>query len=92
MSVLDDFARMRLYRKRASDFELLADTEPLSGARLRYRIIARHYKDLADREEQADQARLAERIKRLKLKRQAASAQATLPIRRGPPVFLIAAE
>jgi len=33
MSVLDDFARMRLYRKRASEFELLAETEPLSRKR-----------------------------------------------------------
>ena len=92
MSVLDDFARMRLYRKRASEFELLAETEPLSGARLRYRTIARHYRDLADREEQADKARLAERIKRLKLQRQAASAQVTLPARSDSRVFLIAAE
>lgn len=69
MSVLDDFVRMRLYRKRASDFELLAETEPLPGARLRYRI-ARHYRNLADREEQADKARLAERVERLRLQRQ----------------------
>jgi hypothetical protein len=34
MSVLDDFARMRLYRERASEFELLAETEPHSKARL----------------------------------------------------------
>ena len=27
MSVLDDFVRMRLYRERASEFELLAETE-----------------------------------------------------------------
>jgi len=54
MSVLDDFARMRLYRKRASEFELLAETEPLSAARLGYRIVARHYRELADREEQSD--------------------------------------
>jgi hypothetical protein len=70
MSVLYDFVRMRLYRKRASDFELLAETEPLPGARLRYRIIARHYRNLADREEQADKARLAERVERLRLQRQ----------------------
>jgi hypothetical protein len=40
MSVLDDFARMRLHRNRASEFELLAEVEPLPEARLRYRIIA----------------------------------------------------
>jgi hypothetical protein len=32
MSVLDDFVRIRLYRTRASEFELVAETEPLSGA------------------------------------------------------------
>jgi hypothetical protein len=59
MSVLDDFVRMRLYRTRASEFELLAETEPLSEARLRYRIIARHYRELADREEQSPRRRQA---------------------------------
>ena len=54
MSVLDDFARIRLYRERASEFELLAETEQLSEVRLRYRIVARHYRELADREEQSD--------------------------------------
>jgi hypothetical protein len=38
---------MRLYRERASEFELLAENEPLSEARLHYRIIARHYRELA---------------------------------------------
>jgi hypothetical protein len=50
VSLLDEFVRMRLYRERASEFELLAETEPLSEARLRYRIIARHYRELADRD------------------------------------------
>ena len=45
MSVLDDFARMRLYRGRASEFELLAETEDSRDVRLRYRIIARHRSD-----------------------------------------------
>jgi hypothetical protein len=57
VSLLQDFARMRLYRTRASEFELLAETEPLPEARLRYGIITRHYKELADREEQSDRAR-----------------------------------
>ena len=73
MSLLQDFARMRLYRTRASEFELLAETEPLPEARLRYRIIARHYKELADREEQSDRARMAEHLKMLKLKRREAA-------------------
>jgi hypothetical protein len=42
MSVLDDFVRMRLYRERASEFEMLAETEDLPDVRLRYRIVARH--------------------------------------------------
>lgn len=88
---------MRLYRKRASDFELLAETEPLPGARLRYRIIARHYRDLADREEQADKARLADRIERLRLQRQQlqrqqTAAQTTSAARSDDQFFLIAAE
>ena len=73
MSVLDDFARMRLYRKRASEFELLPETEPLSAARLGYRIVARHYRELADREEQSDKARMAEHLELLRLKRREAA-------------------
>jgi hypothetical protein len=73
MSVLDDFARMRLYRTRASEFELLAETEPLAEARLRYRIIARHYRELADREERADKARMAQHLELLKQKRREAA-------------------
>jgi hypothetical protein len=38
---------MRLYREHASEFELLAENEPLSEVRLRYRIIAGHYRELA---------------------------------------------
>jgi hypothetical protein len=74
MSVLDDFARIRRYRRRASEFEWLADNEPISNVRLRYRVIARHYSELAYREERADKARIAERLARLKEKR-AASAE-----------------
>jgi len=73
VSLLDDFARMRLYRKRASEFELLAEGEQLPEVRLRYRIIARHYRELADREGRADKARVAEHLKMLKLKRQEAA-------------------
>jgi hypothetical protein len=69
VSLLNDFARMRLYRERASEFELLAENEPLSEARLRYRIIARHYRELADRDERSDKAKVAERLELLKLAR-----------------------
>jgi hypothetical protein len=73
VSLLDDFARMRLYRERASEFELLAESELLPGVRLRYRIIARHYRELADRDERSDKARMAEHLALLKLKRQEAA-------------------
>ncbi len=73
MSVLDDFARMRLYRNRASEFELLAEAEPLPEARLRYRVVARHYRELADRDERADKARAAQTLELLRLKRREAA-------------------
>jgi hypothetical protein len=73
MSVLDDFARIRLYQTRASEFELLADTEQLREARLRYRIIARHYRELANREERADKARITQHLELLRLKRRQAA-------------------
>jgi hypothetical protein len=79
MSVLDDFARMRAYRTRASELDLLAETEPLAEARLRYRIIARHYRELADREERSDKARMAERLEQLRRRRQETAA----PVPRG---------
>jgi hypothetical protein len=86
MSVLDDFARMRLYRKKAAEFQWLADSAPVPSVQRRYRVIARHYSDLADREEQADKSRMAERLKRLKLQRGEATNKPTAPI------YLIAAE
>jgi hypothetical protein len=79
MSVLDVFARMRLYRERASEFELLAETEVSADVRLRFRIVARHYRDLADREEKADKTKFAERIERARLQRQPAASKASLP-------------
>jgi chaperonin GroEL len=60
---------MRLYRERASEFGLLADAEASPNVQSRYRIVARHYRELADREEQADEARMAERIERARLQR-----------------------
>jgi len=73
MSALDDFERMRLYRKRASKFEWLADNYPISSVRLRYRIIVSHYTELADCEEQSDKARISERLERVRLKRKEAA-------------------
>ena len=77
--MLDDFVRMRLYRERASEFDLLAETEVSPDVRLRFRTVARHYRDLAGCVEQADKARMAERLEQLRLQRQQAAAKATLP-------------
>ena len=89
MSLLDDFVRMRLYRERAAEFELLADAEDSPNVRLRYRIIARHYRELVDREEQADKRRMADRIEQLRRRRQHAAA---LPVSSDPQSLFIAAE
>src|SRR5262249_46647564 len=75
MSVLDDFLRIRLYRKQAAEFQWLADNESIASVQRRYRTIARHYSELADQEERADKARMAERLRQLKQKREEASAQ-----------------
>jgi hypothetical protein len=75
MSVLDDFMRMRLYRKRAADFEESAESAPAFIVRHRYRTIARHYKELAEREERLDKARIPERLEQLRMKRQEGSGQ-----------------
>ena len=69
---------MLLYRERASEFELLADAEVSPNVQSRYRIIARHYRELEDREEQADKARMAELIERARLERQKAAPKATI--------------
>jgi hypothetical protein len=86
MSVLDDFVRMRLYRKRAAEFQWLADNATVATVQRRYRTIARHYTELADREEQSDKARMAERLKRLRLQREQMAEQAI------GSIYLIAAE
>jgi hypothetical protein len=92
MSVLDDFVRMRLYRERASEFELLAETENSPDVRLRYRIVARHYRELAEREEKADKARMAERLERLRVQRQKpAATRTTLSAESDAPQFLLVA-
>jgi hypothetical protein len=94
MSVLDDFVRMRLYRERASEFELLAEAEDSPDARLRYRIVAKHYRELAEREEKADKARMDERLRRLRAQRlKPAATQTTLSAESdAAQLFLIAAE
>ena len=73
MSVLDDFERMRLFRKQAAEFHSLADNVAAPSERRRYQSIARHYSELADREEQADRARMAQRLAELRLRRQQAA-------------------
>jgi hypothetical protein len=77
MSVLDDFVRMRLYRERASEFELLAETDDPSDVRLRYRIVASHYRELVEREEKADKGRMAELIERARFQRQQTASKAS---------------
>jgi hypothetical protein len=87
-----DFVRMRLYRERASEFELSAETEDSPDVRLRYRIVARHYRELAEREDKADKARMAERLERLRVQRQKpAATQTTLSAESDAPQFLLAA-
>ncbi|HTE78318.1 MAG TPA: hypothetical protein VK653_16490 [Xanthobacteraceae bacterium] len=73
MSVLDEFVRIRLYKKHATEFQRLADTSSSSNVRHRYRLIADHYARMADAEVQSDKARVAERLERLKLERQFAT-------------------
>jgi Zn-dependent oligopeptidase len=92
MSVLDGFVRMRLYRERASEFELLAETEDSLDVRLRYRIVASHYRELVEREEKADKAAMAELIERARLQRQQAASKASLPATSNSQSFPIAAE
>jgi hypothetical protein len=89
MSVLDDFVRMRLYRKRASEFDELADTEGFSVIGRRYRSIARHYRELAEREEKLDQARMAECLAVLRAKRQEAAAEAVLAAESGAQIIIL---
>jgi hypothetical protein len=82
MSILDAFARMRLYRKRAAEFDSLSDSAPTANVRRRYRTIAAHYRELADSEEQSDKARMAERLKLLRLRRLQAALRPVLAIQR----------
>jgi hypothetical protein len=58
--------------------------------RLRYRVIARHYSELAYREERADKARIAERLARLKEKRAASAERKGLRAREASFVLVAA--
>ncbi len=82
---------MRRYRNRAAEFDELADIEGFSVAGRRYRTIARHYKELADREERLDKARMAQRLELLTVKRQEATALATLAAESGAKVLILRA-
>jgi hypothetical protein len=53
---------------------------------------SRHYRELAAREEQADKAKMTERIERARLQRQQAAREATLSTTSDTQFFLIAAE
>ena len=70
MSVLGDFVRMRFYRKRAEEYERLAETAPTSNdVRARYREIARHYRQMLEFEQRADKSKVGQRLEILKAMR-----------------------
>jgi hypothetical protein len=48
--------------------------------RLRYRIVASHYREFVERVEKADKARMAELIERARLQRQQIASKASLPV------------
>jgi hypothetical protein len=73
MSVLGDFESMRLYRKRALEFEHLADASLLTDVRYRYQQIANHYTELANMVERSDKARINSRLKGLRARRKMVS-------------------
>jgi hypothetical protein len=62
MSVLADFMRMRLYRKRAVELEKAAEGCLPSSVRERYLAAAAHYWQIADAEEQAERATALNRL------------------------------
>jgi hypothetical protein len=70
MSVLGDFESMRFYRKRALEFEELADACLLNEVRDRYRLIAHHYSELADMVARSDKARMTTRLDALRARRE----------------------
>lgn len=62
MSVLDDFVRMRLYRKRAVELEMAAEGSLPTSVKDRYLIAAGHYWQVADAEEHAERATALSRL------------------------------
>jgi hypothetical protein len=82
MSVLGDFESMRLYRKRALEFEQLADASLLTEVRYRYQLIAQHYTELANTVERSDKARITPRLDALRARREMISERGSL--RMGP--------
>ncbi len=86
MSVLDDFLRIRCYRKQAAEFQWLADNASLPSVQRRYRGIARHYSELADREEEADQTRMTRRLEELSQRRKQKAVPAASNVLASPPV------
>jgi hypothetical protein len=73
MSVLSDFESMRLCRKRALEFEQLADASLLTEVRYRYRQIAHHYTQLANTIARSDKARINARLEALRSGREMVS-------------------
>jgi hypothetical protein len=73
MSVLSDFESMRLYRKRALEFERLANATLLTEVRYRYRQIAYHYTELANTIARSDKARVSSRLEALRARREMVS-------------------
>jgi len=60
--MLEYMVRMRRYRKRATASHVLAATSLASDVRDRYFVIANHYSDLANVEEQNFKVQLEERF------------------------------
>jgi hypothetical protein len=69
MSALDCFVRMRLYRKRAEEFEQLAWATQDLAVRRRYHLVAERYRELAEFENRSDKVRVAERLKAMRQER-----------------------
>jgi hypothetical protein len=80
MSVLGDFESMRLYRKRALEFEQLADASLLTDVRYRYRLIAQHYTELANTVERSDKARITPRLDALRARREMISERGSIRV------------
>ncbi len=69
MSVLECFVRIRLYRKRAEEFEQLAWATQDRAVRHRYHVVAKRYHELAEFENQSDKVRVAKRLEAMRQER-----------------------